>query len=275
MPPAPVTIPPVSWKINREFVVLLGWTPSVLMQLAHPLVAAAVANHSSFVNEQRQRARRLHRTVRAMLALTFGTPEEVRATVAAINSLHDRINGRLDRTLGAFDEGSEYSAHDPELLRWVHATLLDCVLRTYDAYVGALSPEEQEAYCEGAAAMGPLLGAPEGFFPRSVAELRAYVDEMLDSSVIQVTEPARSVAREILSPSFTRGIWPVMAFGRLSARWLLPPQLRAAYGFTWTPRDERAARLSAAVIRSVLPAVPSLLRHWPAARRAERGTCWH
>jgi len=262
------TVHPVSWKINRELVVLLGWTPSVLMQLAHPLVATAVATHSAFINEPGQRLQRLHRTVSAMLSLTFGTPKEAQETVNAINSLHDRVHGRLDRVHGIFPEGSEYSAHDPELLRWVHATLVDCVLRTHNAYVGELTPAEQEAYCQGAAAMGPLLGTPDDFFPRSQSDLQAYLDKMLASPVIQVTDPARSVAAELLAPSFARSLWPAVAFGRLSARWLLPPQLRAAYGFSWTPRDERAARLSAAAIRTVLPAVPSLLRHWPVARAA-------
>ena len=38
----------IARKINREAVVLLGWGRAVLLQLAHPLVAAAVSDYSRF-----------------------------------------------------------------------------------------------------------------------------------------------------------------------------------------------------------------------------------
>ena len=37
---------------------------------------------------------------------------------------------------GAFPAGASYSAHDAELLRWVHATLLDSIPLTYELLVG-------------------------------------------------------------------------------------------------------------------------------------------
>ena len=36
------------WRVNRESVLLLGGRAALLLQLAHPLVAAAVADHSDF-----------------------------------------------------------------------------------------------------------------------------------------------------------------------------------------------------------------------------------
>ena len=38
----------VAWRINREAVVLAGGSCALLMQLAHPAVAAGVAEHSDF-----------------------------------------------------------------------------------------------------------------------------------------------------------------------------------------------------------------------------------
>src|SRR5437868_5402577 len=47
--PYPWLVQPVSWKINREVaVVVFGWPAAILMQFAHPLVAAGVAQHSEF-----------------------------------------------------------------------------------------------------------------------------------------------------------------------------------------------------------------------------------
>ena len=50
----------VMWRISRERVVALGGLSAVLLQLAHPLVAAGVAEHSSF---QEDPVRRLKLTL--------------------------------------------------------------------------------------------------------------------------------------------------------------------------------------------------------------------
>jgi uncharacterized protein (DUF2236 family) len=66
----------VAWKIQREVVLLVGWGRAILLQLAHPLVAQGVADHSAFLTERRGRWRRLYRTLDSMLRLSFGTPED-------------------------------------------------------------------------------------------------------------------------------------------------------------------------------------------------------
>jgi len=65
----------VAWRIHRERVLLAGWGRAILLQLAHPTVARGVAEHSGFTAERWGRLRRLHRTLSAMLALTFGSEE--------------------------------------------------------------------------------------------------------------------------------------------------------------------------------------------------------
>jgi len=97
--------------------VLLGWGRTILLQFAHPLVAAAVARHSGFDRNLASYVRRTHGTVSAMLALTFGTERDARAAAAWITVLHDRVHGTLRSPMGIFPAGTRYSAHDPELLR--------------------------------------------------------------------------------------------------------------------------------------------------------------
>ena len=101
---------------------LAGWGRAILLQIAHPLVAQGVADHSGFASERWARVGRLKRTIGAMLALTFGTHEESTEAAAAINRIHDRVHGRLPQPAGAFASGFPYSAHDPALLAWVHVT---------------------------------------------------------------------------------------------------------------------------------------------------------
>src|SRR5439155_8419119 len=92
----------VSWKLNREIVVLLGWPAAILMQLAHPLVLAGVLDHSVFVADPSRRWERLRSTVESMLLLSFGTPEDVQRTADKINAIHDYVHGRLAQREGAF-----------------------------------------------------------------------------------------------------------------------------------------------------------------------------
>ena len=253
--------PDVARKINREVVLLLGWAPAILLQFAHPLVAAGVAGHSGFREARGARVRRLHSTLGAMLALTFGTPEEVRRAADGINRIHDRVNGRLSRPMGLFPAGAEYSAHDPALLRWVQATLLDVLPRAYELYVGPLTAEEKDRYCLEASGLGRLLGAPPGYFPTSVAGLRRYMRRMQASGLIGVTPLARQLADELLHPLAPPGAGPLLWLSRLPAVGLLPPPIRRAYGFAWGPRHQAALALSAALTRRVLCLTPSSLRH--------------
>jgi uncharacterized protein (DUF2236 family) len=261
--------PSVSRRINREVVLLLGWGPAILCQLAHPLVAAGVADHSSFRAHPRVRVRRFRGTLRAMLALTFGGPDEVARAAAGINAIHDRVHGRLRRPAGRFGTGAAYSAHDPELLRWVHATMLDLMLRTFEQYVGQLTVGEKDSYCMEASGVEPLLGIPQGFLPASTAELQEYMETMLASDQIVVTPKARMLAREVLSPPLLAFARPLLWVAQLATVGLLPPTIRAAYGFRWNSRREAAHRLCAGLTRHLLALTPPLIRHWPAARHAE------
>lgn len=258
----------VSWKINREIVVVLGWPAAVLMQLAHPLVLAGVLDHSVFVADPSRRWERLHSTVESMLLLTFGTPEQVQQTADKINGIHDYVHGRLDQRQGVFPKGTWYTAHDPGLLRWVHATLLDVIPRAYEQFVGPLTAAEKDQYCAEAAALAPLLGMPDGFLPVSMAELDDYMTEIYASGVIQVTDRARWMAGELLAPPSPLPGWKVLGWlNALPTLSLLPTSLREAYGLEWGSAERAGVRAGVTIARQLVPRVPSLMRHWPASRR--------
>ena len=63
-------------RINKEAVVLLGWGRAILLRLAHPLVAAAVADHTEYWTSPLQYLRRTKQTVGSMLDLTYGTQDD-------------------------------------------------------------------------------------------------------------------------------------------------------------------------------------------------------
>src|SRR5690348_3709375 len=90
-----------SWKINREMIVIAGWGRAILLQLAHPAIAAGLDEHSSFRGSFLSGVRRLRSTVSAMLAISFGDTEEMIAVAARINAIHDRVRGHVGGGAGA------------------------------------------------------------------------------------------------------------------------------------------------------------------------------
>jgi uncharacterized protein (DUF2236 family) len=257
--------PLVARKVNREVVLLVGWAPAILMQLAHPLVAAGVADHSSFRARPTARLARLHSTVQTMLKLTFGTPDEVARAAIRINTIHNRVHGELRETAGAHAGGTRYSARDPALLRWVHATLMHALPKTYELFVGPLQPEEKDSFCRDSALRAPLFGVPPDYYPSTAAGIQRYIDEMLDGGQIAVSDTARMLAREILYPPHPPLSGPLLSMLRLPAIGLLPPRIRDAYGLRWERRHEIAMQSSIAAMRGLIRLSPPIVRHWPVA----------
>lgn len=265
------TYPPplAARKINREIVVLAGWVPAILMQFAHPLVAAGVADHSAFRSRPGARIERLRSTVQSMLSLTFGSPEEVARAAARINGIHTRVNGELREGAGTMPRGTRYSARDPALLRWVHATLMTSLPRTYELYVGPLTKAEKDAFCRDAALRAPLYGIPEGYLPDSAAGIERYMEEMISSGSIAISETARTLANEVLNPPHPPLTGPLLSLYRLPAIGLLPESIRRAYGFRWGRRHEIAMQSSVVATRGILRISPPMVRYWPFAQSSE------
>jgi uncharacterized protein (DUF2236 family) len=251
--------------------VVLGWGRAILLQLAHPLVAAGVADHSTFRAGATTRYVRLHSTIQAMLALTFGTAEARRAATDHINAIHDRVHGTLAQAAGRFPAGTAYSARDPELLIWVDATLRDSLPLAYERFVGPLTPMEHDRYCAEGEEVTTALRIPAGSRPRSRAALTSYMASMFADGSIAVSSAARELAHEVVAPPYGRLLWPAGRVNRLATIGLLPPVIREAYGFAWTGRDEESLARWASRIRRARRWCPAALALWPAARRPSSG----
>lgn len=127
---------------NSPVTPFLGGGAAVLLQVAHPLVACGVVEHSAF---DRNLWRRLARTLRALYLITFGDREEAERAGAAVRTVHARVQGRTREQLGPFSPGTRYSAADPELMLWVHATLVHSSLAAYERFVQPLMPPSASA----------------------------------------------------------------------------------------------------------------------------------
>lgn len=260
----------VSWRVNGEIAVLLGWGRAILLQLAHPKVAAGVAEHSHFRDGGRDGSRRLQRTIESMLSLTFGSTDEANAAARRIDAIHGYVNGSLREARGGHRIGAAYSARDPALLRWVHATSIDSFIRTYELFVAPLADRDKDRFCAEGATIGTLLGIPEGYLPASYAELLDYLETMLDCGEIEVGDIARDLAARLLAPTLPLVGGPLAKALRLPIVGLLPEPIRSAYGLPWDHRREAALFAAARVSRFLHPRLPERAHRWPMAVRARQ-----
>jgi uncharacterized protein (DUF2236 family) len=248
----------VSWRVNGEIAVLVAGQRALLMQVAHPLVAAGVAHHSDFRSDPYQR---LWRTVGAMLAITFADAPSARAAAEGVNRVHRQVRGLAG-------DGTPYDALDPDLLLWVHATLVDGGLLAYERFVAPLTPAARERYHREMLVLARLLGLPTDLVPPTVPDLRAYLAATAEG--LDVTDEARSIARDVLRPPVPAVLRPVVATLRLVTIELLPSPLRERFGLRIGQAGEMTVRALAAASRAALPLVPARWRRWPQARIASR-----
>src|ERR1035437_3259041 len=182
---------------DYEHALLLGGGRALLMQVAHPLVAAGVTEHSSY---QAGPWRRLEHTLDAMGAIIFGSREEADQVATHVRKIHATVNGTLKTTSGVFPAGTVYDASDPELLMWVHATLVDSSLLSYQALVGPLNDAEQEEYYQEMKVVAKLFGVTEEALPADLAAFRVWLQARLASDEICVTPAALEVAEAVFHP---------------------------------------------------------------------------
>lgn len=241
-------VPPdgIARRVDSELVLLLGGGRAVLMQLAHPDVAAAVADHSDFRSDALDR---LRRTLAAVSTMEFGTETQAREVAEGLRAVHERV------------VGPGYRATDPVLQLWVHATLVDTALRTYSRFFRPLTPDEAERYYQETALVAEVLGVPRDALPVDLADFRRYVRAMVGSLV--VTDTARELAHDVLHPPWGPAAVPALALHRSVTAGLLPARLRRPYGLRWDWPGHFALQAATAVSRLVLPRVPGPVRRAP------------
>jgi len=232
---------------NSPLTPFLGGGPAVLLQVAHPLVAAGVVQHSDY---RRDLWRRLVRTLRALYLIAFGTKTEAERAGEVVRAVHVRVAGTTETQLGRFPPGTPYSASDPELMLWVHATLVHCSLQVYERFVRPLGPEDEERYYREMALVAELFGTPPAVIPRSLADFREYFAAELAGPTLAVTRPARGVAAVLHEADLPAPMRVLVPAHRLATAGLLPARLRAEYGLRWTPLHELALPLAARSVRA-------------------------
>lgn len=255
------------WRINREAVLLGAGPAALLLQVAHPLVAEGVAQHSTFESDP---WKRLHGTIATTMDLVFGDGRAAERAVRRLNGIHAGVRGKVEDE-AARAVAASYRALDPDLLLWVQVTLIVTSVRAYGRWVAPLSAVQKEQFWQEARRVGVRLGIPLSLSPADWPALADYWRRMLATDgPIHATEAARRMAPLIIRPPLPLAPGPIVDLAALPGLALLPPRLRDEFGIEWGPGRERLARLLALALRGWVRAVPIGLRQMPQARAAFR-----
>jgi uncharacterized protein (DUF2236 family) len=260
----------VCWQVFRNPVSLfVGGVAAVILELAEPRVREGVWTHSSFRDAP---VERLQRTGLAAMVTVYGPRSVAETMIGRIVQVHERVSGT---TPG----GLPYSANDPELLTWVHATAAFGFLQGFTAFVHPLSPAERDSfYAEGFEA-GRLYGVPEP--PGSRADMARILDAMAPKLVpspilleflgIMQRAPILPPGARLLQPMLVRAAICVLPSWarrklRLGRRWDLRPAearlLRTAGRFAQRLRLD-SSPATQACLRLALP-IDHLQTRWSA-----------
>lgn len=246
------------WRIDREVAIFLAAGRALLLQLAHPWVAAAIAQHSHGLSDP---IGRFQRTFAMVFTMVFGTTDEAIAAACRLHRRHAAITGVLGEKVGAFAAGSTYRANDVTALRWVFATLADSALVAFELVNPPLSLREREHYYAEYRRFAGFFGIPQNALPQSWPAFVDYFEQMIASDVIAVGGAARAIADALFAGA--GNCWRVPGWYRALTTELLPEPLRADFGLVCGAAEHTAAEraVAVAVLRRLYPYLPARLRY--------------
>jgi uncharacterized protein (DUF2236 family) len=192
--------------VHADLATVVGGLRALLYQTLHPLAMAGVAQHSDY---RRDPWGRLHRTADFVAATTYGTSAEALRAVDRVRRVHEPVRGFAS-------DGRPYSADDPELVAFVHATEVDSFLAAYRRYGPGLSAADADRYVEEMGVVARALGADP--VPRDVAEL----DALLAEVELRATPETRDAVRFLMFPPLPWSVRPTYALIGAAAVELLP-----------------------------------------------------
>jgi uncharacterized protein (DUF2236 family) len=256
----------MSWRINREGIVMLGGGRAALLQLAHPYVAHAVDQHSHTKTDPIGRFRR---TFMNVFAIVFGDLDHAIESARRVHRIHTGIKGPIREDVGAFAEGHRYHANDPSALFWVQATLVDTAVMLYELGVRPLSLEEKQRYYDESRLFAGLFGIPDDAMPRDWRAFESYMRETMASDTITVGRPALELRRFLLQPPRPAAA-PLVAWYSIFTAGLLPPRLRDQLELPFGAREKLIFDRSLPLLRAGYRATPRRFRYFPDYVEARR-----
>lgn len=237
----------MTWAVLGDPAAFIGGIRALLVQAAHPEVAAGVVDHSIYKTDP---LGRLSRTSNYVTATGFGAMPEVEAAVAVVARAHRPVHGVSSR-------GRSYSASRSDLAAWVHNALSDSFLAAYQHFgPRPLTEQEADRYVAEQARLGRLMRVDET--PETARELRAWLAEHPDVAPSPGADAAMGFLR---FPPLPRATLPAYHVFLRAAAATLPVRIRHAINLPSRTGAIAAGRAATRLFRWGLGASPA----WHAA----------
>jgi uncharacterized protein (DUF2236 family) len=256
----------IAWRIGGDLAIFLGGGRAALLQLAHPMVAYAIDQHS------RTRADvvgRFQRTFQHVFAMVFGDLDDACRAARRVHAIHSQIHGTIPERIGGWAAGTPYHANDVDALRWVHATLVDTTLLVREQLDGPLPEAVKDGYVIEMNRFAALFGIPDARLAWSWVAHETYMRAMVMSDRLAVAPCAREMARFLIGRDGSHQ--PLL--GRIAesvTELLLPVHLAAQFELRPAPRRTRVGLGAFGLVyRRVPHALRSIPVHDEALRRLE------
>jgi uncharacterized protein (DUF2236 family) len=261
LPARPLGPGAVAWYAASDARFMLVAIRTLVLQVAHPMVGAAVGQQSVYKSDPYGR---LWRTVVSVVRQVFGGYAAA-AEGQRLMRMHADIKG-VD------DQGRRYSARNPGAYVWVHATMFDAWRLFARDYGPGLTRVQEEQLFDEWRRVGLLLGCQDRLLPASIAEFDDYFAGMLasleDNAVVQDLlhngPKAPFFLPQLLLDAISR---PLLALQRSFVAETLPGDLAGRFGLERSARTARHERWLGR-FSHLLRFVPSVLRRSPLAQHA-------
>ncbi|MET7767851.1 alpha/beta fold hydrolase [Nocardia sp. NPDC005366] len=269
--PTPLGPDSVAWSVFGDLTFVLGASRRLLIDVAHPVVAAGVREFSVFETDPYGRA---ERTLDMIMGVVYGREDSL-ATARRLRELHREIKGTKP-------DGSRWSALNPEAFHWVHASLVHGVYTQQKVLGRGWRPGEIERFYLEMRQVGRLYGVREQDMPPDWAAFTRWFEQMaatrlersdMTDRVLAVVDSPKPPPVPVLRHGIVWNYTVRPVAGRVLAlitAGLLTPELRELLGVPWNRSRRLAFDALAAVSRNTVPRLPRSLRLVPQARRAMR-----
>ncbi len=254
------------WELNRYIMPQgFGAGRALLLQTAHPVIAAGIDDHSEVRADPLERGRR---TFSFMYTMMYGSVPQALNAANDVHKIHQQVRGRIDAddATEEFKLGSEYYANELEAMIWVQAVLWDTLVVTYEQLQRKLTYEEKERFYEETKLFAMLFGIPRDKMPANWAEFERYNRYMWRR--LEVSPAGKQLAEDLFDQS-NPVLMVLMPIQKNFTNYNLPPRIREQYGWEemgWFGNTfYKSARLTAKVGDRLL--IPPL-RYNPAYKQA-------
>jgi uncharacterized protein (DUF2236 family) len=263
--PVPLGPESLTWKLFGDWRGLLQGPWAGSMQNMHPQLGAAVKDHSIFFTE---RIPRLFRSLYPIGGVVFDG-DRAPATGAEVRDYHIAIKG-VD------ESGRRYSALDPGVFYWAHATFFMGTIVTAERFGGGLTESQKRQLFDEHITWYRMYGMSMRPVPRTWEEFRVYWERMcrevledtwaahqvLDLSSMPKPPTAQWIPDRLWS-LYLRALGPIVVWVTVG---LYDSPVRELMGYTWSARDERLHRMFGRAVGLAFRCLPRRARMHPRAR---------